>query len=74
MNSPPSTRIARGGEGSGVGGGAAFTENSGSRRETPHPRPLPTASREEGGRKTLMVRSAATPRVSNHEATVVWSA
>jgi hypothetical protein len=30
MNSPPPTRMARGGEGSGVGGSAAFTEASGS--------------------------------------------
>jgi len=39
VNSPPSTRIARGGEGSGVGGGAAFTEAAVPADRPPPPTP-----------------------------------
>jgi hypothetical protein len=47
IDSPPATRIARGGEGSGVGRRGVH-RNSGSCRQTPNPRPLPTASRGRG--------------------------
>ena len=49
--SPPSTRGARGGEGSGVAGGSCkLLLSFGHRacRDTPHPRPLPTAARGRG--------------------------
>ena len=48
---PPPARAARGGEGSGVGGASADSlPDERARGETPHPRPLPAASRREGSR------------------------
>ncbi len=49
MSSPPSTRIARGGEGLGVGGSAAFTEAAvpADRPPTPDPSP-PLRGRRRG--------------------------
>ncbi len=41
VNSPPSTRIARGGEGLGVGGSAAFTEAAVPADRPPTPNPSP---------------------------------
>ena len=47
--SPPSTRIARGGEGSGVGGSAAFTEAAVPAERPPSP-PLRGGRGEDGER------------------------
>ena len=57
--SPPPAREARGGEGSGVGGVSARSSGSEFAAGTPHPRPLPAASRREGGRKFRLRRIAA---------------
>ena len=66
MNSPPPART-RVGEGSGVGGRAAFTEATVPPIDPPPPTPLRRFA-EGGEKRRLMVRSAAMLRVSNHEA------
>jgi len=73
MSSPPSTRIARGGEGSGVWGGAAFTAAAvpADRPPTPDPSPPLRGGRGEdnphGGEPAEARRAQV--GVSNHEAT-----
>jgi penicillin-binding protein 1C len=68
LGSPPSTHIARGGEGSGVGGGAAFTEAAvpADRPRTPDPAPplrggrgedIPHVPEHEGGRRRYIFRN-----------------
>ena len=67
MNSPPSTRIARGGEGSGAG----VARRPPKQRFLPRDPPPPTPPRRFAGgeeKMNLMVKSASS-RVSNHETT-----
>ena len=51
MNSPPSTRLARGGEGSGAGGSAASAEAAVPAERPPTPDPSPPLRGGEGEKK-----------------------
>ena len=71
VDSPPSTRIARGGEGSGAGAGAGGSAASAEAAVPAESPPPPTPPRRFAGgeeKMNLMVRSASS-RVSNHETT-----